>query len=246
MTPACGRTTRPCTSVCWISRMIGFVVLFSLFVTSAAMAAESALNLTGDAAIITDYRFRGLSRSNREVAVQGSLDLSHDNGLFLGTFLSSLKDTRGHDFEVEGVAGYAAAAGPWDLSFSLGYDSFHKGNASDGYFELRSTVSRDFGFAYVRGGLYFAPDDREIGLGRSIYTFGEGDIYLPAAGLPPLTLHLKAGYEDFEGGISKWDWTVGLFIEVGGLEMGLSYVDTNKRLVQGSRSTVIFGIKKYF
>ena len=129
---------------------------------------------------------------------------------------------------------------------SLGIDSFHGGSDSDAFFELRGTISRDFGFAFIRSGLYLSPDNREIGFGRSIYAFGDADFYVPAPGLPPITLNMKIGYEDFEGGLSKWDWSVGLFVEVVGLEWGVKYVDTNKNLIQGSRSRVAFGIKKYF
>ncbi len=190
--------------------------------------------------------FRGVSRSDGDPAVQTSFDVAHSNGFYFGAFLSSIDDLQDHDFEVEGYVGYGISSGPWDYNLSLGVDSFHSGSDSDAFIEIRGTVSRDFGFAYLRSGVYYAPDDREIGLGRSIYVFGETDFYVPAPGLPPITLNMKLGYEDFEGGLNKWDWSVGLFVEVLDLEWGLLYVDTNKSLAQGSGSRVVFGIKKYF
>ena len=214
--------------------------------TATALAQDSKFSLSGDVGVVSDYLFRGVSRSDGDPAVQANIDLAHSNGFYLGAFLSSIDDLQNHHFEAEGYLGFGISDGSWEYNVSLGVDSFHGNNDSDAFLELRGTISRDFGFAYVRSGLYFSPDNREIGLGRSIYAFGEGDFYVPAPGLPPITLNMRIGYEDFDGGINKWDWGVGLFVEAGGVEWGLGYVDTNKRLAQGSRSRIVFGIKKYF
>jgi uncharacterized protein (TIGR02001 family) len=224
---------------------IGFLVTLAI-PTASALAQDSEFSLSGDVGAVSDYTFRGVSRSDGDPAVQAGIDLAHSSGFYLGAFLSSMDDLQDHHFEAEGYIGYGFSGGPWEYNLSLGIDSFHGNNDSDVFLELRGTISRDFGFAYVRSGLYFTPDNREIGLGRAVYAFGEGDFYIPAPGLPPITLNMKIGYEDFEGGLSKWDWSVGLFVEAGGLEWGLRYVDTNKRLVQGSRSRIVFGVKKYF
>ncbi len=216
------------------------------FPTTTALAQDSKFSLSGDVGAVSDYLFRGVSRSDGDPAVQANIDLAHSNGFYLGAFLSSIDDLQNHHFEAEGSLGFGISGDSWEYNVSLGVDSFHGSNDSDAFLELRGTISRDFGFAYVRSGLYFSPDNREIGLGRSIYAFGEGDFYVPAPGLPPITLNMRIGYEDFKGGINKWDWSVGLFVEAGGVEWGLRYVDTNKRLAEGSRSRIVFGIKKYF
>ena len=43
--------------------------------------APADLTVTGNAAIVTDYRFRGLSLSGGDFAVQGSINLNHSSGL---------------------------------------------------------------------------------------------------------------------------------------------------------------------
>lgn len=224
---------------------LGLPVALCVTMTTA-LAQDGKFSLSGDVSAVSDYMFRGVSRSDGDPAAQANIDLAHSSGFYLGTFLSSIDDPQNHHFETEAYLGYGLSSGSWDYNLSLGIDSFHGNNDSDAFLELRGTMSRDFGFAYVRSGLYFSPDNREIGLGRSIYAFGEGDFYVPAPGLPPITLNMKIGYEDFEGGLNKWDWSIGLFVEVADLEWGLRYVDTNKRLIQGSQSRVVFGIKKYF
>lgn len=58
--------------------------LSALAMTSAfaapAAAAElgSGFNVNGGAAVVTDYRFRGISQSFKNFAIQGNVSLSHE------------------------------------------------------------------------------------------------------------------------------------------------------------------------
>ncbi|WP_426168376.1 TorF family putative porin, partial [Sandarakinorhabdus sp. DWP1-3-1] len=52
-------------------------------VTSPALAADEptpALKVSGSVALVSDYRFRGVSQSNNGLAVQGGLTLNHESG----------------------------------------------------------------------------------------------------------------------------------------------------------------------
>ena len=40
------------------------------------------LSLSGEIAVVSDYRFRGISLSDEEIALQPTLTLSHDSGLY--------------------------------------------------------------------------------------------------------------------------------------------------------------------
>src|SRR5688500_10708690 len=70
-------------------------------------AAPSELTVTGNVALVTDYRFRGISLSGGDVAVQGSINVNHSSGLYVGTWASSLEDSAvyGHT-EVDVYAGW--------------------------------------------------------------------------------------------------------------------------------------------
>lgn len=52
----------------------------------------AAYDLTGNFTLISDYLFRGESLSGGKMAVQGGIDYVNDNGLYIGTWASSLEN----------------------------------------------------------------------------------------------------------------------------------------------------------
>ena len=78
---------------------------FSVPVTAIAQADS----LTANAAVVTDYRFRGISQSFKRPALQGGADFAHKSGVYIGTWASTvdkdfLADTKG--LEIDLYAGY--------------------------------------------------------------------------------------------------------------------------------------------
>lgn len=226
----------------------GAALLSLVLAASAAPAsAQDALfTLEGDATIKSDYDFRGISRSDKGIVLQGGLDLVHTSGMYIGVFASTLDDAYGHDAEFESHIGYGTSSGAYDLDLRLYWDSLHGNGDTSGYMEIQGAISRDFGLAYVTGGLSFAPDNREFGGGRSAYFFSEAELPLPLPKLPPISLALHVGYENFEGDFDKWDWNAAIFAEVADFELGLGYYDTNLDNFRGADSRFIFSIRKYF
>jgi uncharacterized protein (TIGR02001 family) len=53
--------------------------------------APSEFTITGNVAVVTDYRFRGLSASGGDIAVQGGINVNHKSGFYIGTWASSLQ-----------------------------------------------------------------------------------------------------------------------------------------------------------
>jgi len=218
-------------------------VLFSALATSTK-AGE--LSLEGELTFLSDRIFRGISRSGGDVAGYGILDLVHDSGLYGGVFISNYNDPFGHDFETEFYLGYTATRGAYNFNLALSYDSFHGNGDSTGYFEVRGSISRDFGLAYLTGGFAVTPDNREFGGGRSIYTYTSAEFPLPFPSLPPMSFEVGVGYEDFQGGFNKWDWNAGFFVDYLGLEWGIQYIDTNLTGFQNAGSKAVFTLRKYF
>lgn len=76
--------------------------------------------LSFNAAVVTDYRFRGLTQTRHQAAVQGGIDFAHSSGFYLGTWASTIKWIRdgGGDAPVETdfYGGYKGEAG------GIGYD----------------------------------------------------------------------------------------------------------------------------
>jgi uncharacterized protein (TIGR02001 family) len=63
----------------------------------AAPAAESSAHtLTSNIALVSDYRFRGISQTYGRPAVQGGFDYAHASGLYAGTWASNVYSTAGN------------------------------------------------------------------------------------------------------------------------------------------------------
>lgn len=222
----------------------GYVLSLLGFLIAGPVKADG-LDIEGDFNFVTDNVFRGVSRSNGDPALQLTFDLVHENGWYAGTFVSNFHDTPGHEIETELYAGYLFTRGAYEFNFAVSYDSFHGGGDSTGYFEFRGSVARDFGLVYLTGGFAFTPDNREFGNGRSVYLYSAAEIPIPAPSLPPMSVALQIGYETFSGGFRKWDWSVGYYIDLAGLEWSIKYTDTNRN-IPGAGGGVLAGIRAYF
>ena len=84
----------------------------------ALAAAQSASPITGNMSLVSDYRFRGLTQTFEEPALQGGFDYAHSSGIYIGNWNSSIADSffAGSPLEMDFYGGYKGTAGP------LGYD----------------------------------------------------------------------------------------------------------------------------
>ncbi|HBD38686.1 MAG TPA: hypothetical protein DC084_34445, partial [Cupriavidus sp.] len=59
---------------------------------AAAPAAEPASphTITANVSLVSDYRYRGLSQTNRRPAIQGGFDYAHESGFYIGNWNSSI------------------------------------------------------------------------------------------------------------------------------------------------------------
>lgn len=82
--------------------------------------AQPEYTLAYNVGVVTDYRYRGISQSRLDPALQGGIDFAHRSGLYLGTWASTIKwikDAGGNsDVEWDIYGGYKGTAGP------VGYD----------------------------------------------------------------------------------------------------------------------------
>ena len=182
-----------------------------------APAVEVSYNL----ALVSDYRFRGLSLTNRDPAVQGGIDAAFSSGFFVGAWASNIADYGGSKLEVDLYGGYGGSVGGFDYSASvLGY--LYPGGDRVNYVELQSTVSRALGPVTVTVTLAYTPD--QWNTTRDNFYAGVGaDI---AIGALPLTASFAVGRENGSYD-EKWDWSAGLTYKLDLLEISASYVDSN-------------------
>lgn len=191
---------------------------------------DLGLTVTGNIALTSDYRYRGLSQSDEGPAVQGGFDVGHESGLYAGIWASSVDfgNVTEETMEVDYYAGFSGKIVE-DVSFDVGvlyYDYPQDGEFLD-WHEFYGSIS----FAGFTLGAAYSPE----------YTLEYGDSYYAyldyAAGLPyGLTLGLHIGYSDI--GEDKFgekpyqdgryvDYSISLSKEVLGVNLGLAYVDTD-------------------
>jgi len=92
--------------------------------TSApAKAPEPSFTFTGNVGVVSDYRFRGVSQTAFNAALQGGVDLSHKSGLYAGLWGSNIKWIKDYvgatagEFELDVYGGYKGS-----ITDSLSYD----------------------------------------------------------------------------------------------------------------------------
>lgn len=85
-----------------------------------AAEAKSPHTFTGNVAVVSDYRFRGISQTYKAPALQGGFDYAHDSGFYLGTWLSSVSGNlypNGASLEADVYGGFK-----WEPVAGLGLD----------------------------------------------------------------------------------------------------------------------------
>jgi len=96
----------------------------SLLASSAVMAqAAPASSLSFNVGGVTDYRYRGISQTRNQAAIQAGVDYADKSGFYVGAWGSTIKwieDSGGTDgsLELDIYGGYKGSAGP--ISYDVG------------------------------------------------------------------------------------------------------------------------------
>jgi hypothetical protein len=130
-------------------------------------APPPAITVSGAAAIVSDYRFRGVSQSDREMAVQGGVIVAHASGLYAGTWASSLAGWGtfgGANMELDLIGGYKARlADTATLDVGLTWYMYPGGADTTDFAEPYAKLSGTAGPATLTAGVAYAPRQRAIG-----------------------------------------------------------------------------------
>ena len=203
-------------------------------------AGESGFELSGNVALVSEYRFRGVDLSGGDIAVQGGVDLAHSSGFYVGTWGSSLdEDTVGFghtELDVYGGFGGDLAEG---LSFDLGVIAYLYPNAGPGdfdYIELYGSVGFELGPVEATLGLAYAPDQDSLGGTDNTYVYTDVGVGIPGTGVT-VTGHL--GYTDgfltFTNDSKAFDWSIGAETTIfGPVSAGIAYVGAEGDIPAGN------------
>ena len=215
-------------------------------------AAPGALEISGEASLMSDYRFRGVSRSDEDPTAQAGLMLRHESGLYAGARGTILRGndpfrlrspTFGDqgDAQLDLYAGYQAdLGGGFDLDAGLMYYAFAGGNGATDYAEPYASLSYLIGPAQFTGGAKYAPSQSGTGHEDMLYVYGRADVSVP---FRPWAFTAEAGRQDWGRYGGYWTWSLGAryHLQIEGVphtEIGLAYVDTDLPALPGQDAGV--------
>jgi len=203
---------------------------------AGATVAQADMEISGNVALTSDYKFRGISQSNEDIAVQGGFDLGWDNGIYIGTWASSVDfDVSSADgglngsLELDYYVGWASDIGDSGFGIDVGY-LYYDYPGDDGvegdYQELYGSLSwNDLAVGVAYSDDYYAETDT-FWYYYADYSLGINDTF---------TIDFHVGYNDVEknGGFlssdedSFIDYSVGVTASWLAVDWTLAYVGTD-------------------
>lgn len=219
--------------------------------------APSEITVSGNVQAVTDYRFRGISLSAGDFALQGSINVNHASGVYVGAWASSLEqdgaDTYGNA-EVDLYAGWTGEVSS-GLTADVGLLYYvypngtgpTPGNVWEPYASLTAAV----GPATAKVGVAYAWEQDSLGGDDNLYLYT--DI---SGGIPntPVTLSAHLGYTD--GALSPkrltlasngggFDWSAGASYAITPkLSIGATYVGVEGNSIDSFSNDAVVGTLK--
>jgi len=219
--------------------LIGLSTLALAAVAAPAIAADlgGGVSATVSATVTSDYRFRGLTQSDEDPALQGGLTLGHSSGFYAAIWGSTIDD----DTSLPGYGGAEVdlSAG-WSGEVTSGltldggllyywYPDGATGVATD-FFEPYASVTFQAGPVKTKiGAAYAFAGQQGLADEDSLYLYGDLSTAIPGT---PLTAKAHLGRTKGQLGLlakenEYWDWSVGLEGTSGPITVGVAYVDTD-------------------
>jgi len=203
--------------------------------------AESDITFTGGITAVSDYRFRGISLSGEDPAIQSTLNINHSSGFYAGVWASTLEYTPAYgEAEVDLYAGWTGEiASGTTLDAAVLYYLYPEGSGNSDYFEPYASISHTLGPVTAKAGINYAPSQDATGNNDLIYYYGQLSAGIPGT---PVTLTGRLGNQDL-GPASYLEWAVGASVSPGrGVTLGVQYVDTDLGDLPNVDAGVVFSL----
>ena len=211
-------------------------VASTLMAGATAANAESAWSTSANVALTTEYRFRGISQSNENPAIQGGFDVAHESGFYIGTWGSTVDfDVSEADgglngsLELDYYLGFGGDIGDSDFSYDIGYLYYDylgdEGDEGD-YQEIYGSIGwKDLTVGFAASDDYYAETD------EFYYVYADYSISLPNEFA--LDLHVGLNMLEEDGGFLSSDedqyvdYSVTISRDFAGLNFAVSYIGTD-------------------
>lgn len=227
---------------------------------TAAAQATPAPAVTGNMTLASDYRFRGISQTFEEPALQGGFDYAHASGFYLGNWNSNVSETfyAGAPLEMDFYGGYKRSFGDIGLDVGAIY-YYYPGSNLAGVGKIDNTE------LYIGGSWKFLSLKYYHAVSDFFSVPGtKNSNYLDFAATWDLGngwgINGHIGHQKVKG-VSNADYTdykLGVTKDIAGFVFGLAWVDTDAeaaaytftnaagKTVNLADSTILFSVSKTF
>ena len=227
-----------------VSSVIALSVAAPAFAQDTA-EAKSPITISGSATVVSDYRFRGISQTDKNIAIQGSITVSHESGLYATVWGSSVSGyvtaaTTGNT-ELDLIAGFKKTFGGTTVDVGVLYYFYPKSKlpgdrSSSDFIEPYLMVSHTFGPVTAKGTVAWAPAQKALALDQigtklsNVYLAGDLSAGIPGT---PISLSAHLGHNFGPNWLvpvpkkGYTDWAVGASVTWKALTIGVQYIDTD-------------------
>lgn len=194
------------------------LVAGSAMVATPALAQESDISISGNASVVSDYRFRGVGLSGGDIAIQGGIDVGHSSGFYVGTWGSSIDGGVYGSTELDIYGGWSGEVTS-GVKADVGVLYYAYPNATPGadvdVVEFYGSLAFTLGPAATTLGVAYAPEQDGLANDDNLYVYGDVAVGIPGT---PVTINGHLGYTDgalapafLAGSLDKngLDWSVG-------------------------------------
>ncbi len=225
-------------------------------VALTGFALETHAQLSANVALVSDYRFRGISQSNEDIALQGGFDYAFENGFYVGTWGSSVDFDSAVDFngslELDFYGGWGTDIGE-NSSIDIGYIYYYYPGDDNGLDGDYQEIYFNYGWKDLSLGVAYSDDyygsSQEFFYAQANYDWGFAENW---------SLGLHVGWNKFEEDIflssdkgDYIDYSVGVTWSALGVDLGLAWVGTDLNSedvfdTDWGDDTAVFSIAKSF
>ena len=210
---------------------LAFIAAFALPVSSA-MATESSAN----AALTSDYVFRGKTQSDGGVAIQGGYDIQQskqDIGWYAGVFGSTVK--KGLEVDL-----YGGWKGAFSTNKSLGYD------VGGIFYKYTDGANSDLDATELYAGINYETAYLKIFFGNSSGGGSHNYIDLGASFVVMKDIDLNVHYGRFSSSAVDYnDVSASVSTSMKGIDIGLGLTYTDDNTEQNNTKFIVTASKKF-
>jgi hypothetical protein len=219
--------------------------------TAQETAPPKPVTVTGSVSLASDYRLRGVSQTDKEMAVQGGITVAHESGVYGGVWASNLAGWGtfgGSNMELDLIGGYKHTIGGGAIDVGLTWYMYPGGASKTDFAEPYAKLSGTIGPVNLLAGVAYAPKQQALGKwynsgasaqtgiydnpgkkNDNLYLWGDFASAIPTT---PLTAKAHIGYSKGNSGLGPngtsaaptgeyWDWLLGADYAVKGTPLTL-------------------------